>query len=142
MESHKKGRKTTRESTVYDEINYIKKIPSQLVDSSNKYFKKLNNSGYISYEEMRYLTYEYKKTCSLGKLYLLPKIYKSLFNEPETLVISDWGMLNEKVSEFLDHHRKPIMQNGICYIRDSQHFLEKIKLSEVFLKMPFLSLLM
>ena len=30
-------------------------------------------------------------------------------------------------SEFLDHHLKPVMQKGLSYIRDSQHFLEKIK---------------
>ena len=28
---------------------------------------------------------------------------------------------------YIDHHLKPIMQNGLSYIRDSQHFLEKIK---------------
>ena len=28
---------------------------------------------------------------------------------------------------FLDHHLKPIMQNGPSCIRDSQHILKKIK---------------
>ena len=27
----------------------------------------------------------------------------------------------------MDHHLKPIMQNGLSYIRDCQHFLEKTK---------------
>ena len=27
----------------------------------------------------------------------------------------------------MDHHIKPFMQNGLSYIRNSQHFLEKIK---------------
>ena len=36
-------------------------------------------------------------------------------------------MLTETVSEFLDYHLKPIIQNGKSYIRDSGHFLEKIK---------------
>ena len=27
----------------------------------------------------------------------------------------------------MDHHLKPIMQKGLSYIRDSEHFLEKIK---------------
>ena len=36
-------------------------------------------------------------------------------------------MPTEKVSELLDHHLKPVMQKGQSYIRDSQHFLEKIK---------------
>ena len=58
---------------------------------------------------------------------LLPKIRKRLSNVPGRPVISNFGTPTEKVSEFLDHHLKPIMQNGLSYIRDSQHFLEKIK---------------
>ena len=58
---------------------------------------------------------------------LLPKIHKRLSNVPGRPVISNFGTPTEKVSEFLDHHLKPIMQNGLSYIRDSQHFLEKIK---------------
>ena len=76
---------------------------------------------------MKYFTYEYKKACILGKLYLLPKIHKRLFNVPGRLVISNCGTPTEKVSEFLDHHRKPVMQRGLSYIRDSQNLLEKLK---------------
>ena len=36
-------------------------------------------------------------------------------------------MPTEKESEFLDYKVKPVMQNGKLYIRDSGHFLEKIK---------------
>ena len=95
------------DSTVYKEINYNKKILSQLIDSSNKYFKKFNSAGYISYKEMKYFTYEYKKACNLGKLHLLPKIHV-----PGRPVISYWGTPTEKVSEFLDHDLKPVMQKG------------------------------
>ena len=123
----KEAEKQLGDSTLYKEINYNKKILSQLVDSSNKYFKKLNSSGYISYKEMKYFTYEYKRACNLGKLYLLPKSHKRLFNVHGRPVISNCGTPAEKVSEFLDHHIKPVMQKGLSYIRDSQHFLEKIK---------------
>ena len=37
------------------------------------------------------------------------------------------GMPIEKVSEFLDYELKTIMQKGKSYIKDSVHFLEKIK---------------
>ena len=43
------------------------------------------------------------------------------------IIILDCAMLTEKVSEYLDYHLKPVMQNGKSYIRDSGHFLEKIK---------------
>ena len=114
----KEAEKQLRDSTVYEEINYNRKILSQLVDSRNKYFKNLHSSGYI-YKEMKYFTYEYKKACNLGELYLLLKIHKRLFNVPGRPVISNCRTPTEKVSEFLDHHLKPIMQNGLSYIRDS-----------------------
>ena len=71
----KEAEKQVADSTVYKEINYNKKILSQLVDSSNKYVRKFNSTGYISYKEMKYFTHEYKKACNLGKLYLLSKIH-------------------------------------------------------------------
>ena len=57
----------------------------------------------------------------------IPKIHKSLENIPGRPVISNCGTPAEKVSEFLDHHLKPVMQSGKSYIKDSGHFLEKIK---------------
>ena len=78
-------------------------------------------------KELKYFSYEFKKSCNLGKLYLLPKTHKSLENFPGRPVISNCGTPTEKVSEFLDHHLKPVMQGGKSYIKDSGHFLEKIK---------------
>ena len=98
-----------------------------MVETSNKYFKGLRSKGFISEKELKYFTYEYKKVCNLGKLYLLPKIHKRFFNVPGRPVISNCGTPTEKVSEFLDYHLKPFMRNGLSYIRDSQHFLERIK---------------
>ena len=46
----KEAEKKLGDTTFYKEISYNKKILSQLVDSSSKYFKKLNSSGYISYK--------------------------------------------------------------------------------------------
>ena len=42
-------------------------------------------------------------------------------------VISNCGTPTEKVSEFLDHHLKPVMQEGESYIKDTDDFLTKIK---------------
>ena len=101
---------------------YNKNTLSQLVDSSKKYFKKLSSSSCISYKEMKYFTYEHKKECNLRKFYLLPKIHKRLFNVPGRPVISNCGTPTEKISEFLDHHLKPVMQKGISYVRLSTFF--------------------
>ena len=63
----------------------------------------------------------------MGKLYLLPKIHKRSSNVPRRPVISNCGTPSERASEFLAHHLKPVMQNGKSCIRDSSHFISKIK---------------
>ena len=42
-------------------------------------------------------------------------------------MISNCGTPTKKVSEVLDHHRKPVMQEGESYIKDTGDFLNKIK---------------
>ena len=56
--------------------------------------------------------YEYKKVTNLGKLCLSPKIHKRLYDVQGRPVISNCSTPTEKVLEFLDHHLKPIMQEG------------------------------
>ena len=110
-----------------EKIAFKDKILSQLVDCSNRFFKNLKMKGHITEKELKYFSYEFKKSCNLGKLYLLPKIRKSCENVPGRPVISNCGTPTEKVSEFLDHHLKPVIQSGKSYIKDSGHFLKKIK---------------
>ena len=76
---------------------------------------------------LKYFFYEFKKTYNLGKLYLLPKLHKRQSDVPGRSVISNCDTPTEKVSEFLDFHLKPIMRIGNSCMRDSSHFLEKIK---------------
>ena len=42
-------------------------------------------------------------------------------------MISNYGTPTEKVSEFLDHHLKPVMQEAESYNKDTGDFLHKIK---------------
>ena len=60
-------------------------------------------------------------------MYLLPKLHKTLYEVPGRPVISNCGTPTEKVSEFSDHHLKPVMQEGESYIKDTGNFLNKIK---------------
>ena len=50
-----------------------------------------------------------------------------MFDVPEQPVISNCGTPTEKVSEFLDHVLKPIMQQSRSYIKDSNEFIKKLK---------------
>ena len=81
----------------------------------------------ITDKNLKYFTYQYKKACNLGKLYLLPKIHKRLSVVPGRPVISNCGAPTEKVSEFLDFHLKTILQEGASYIKDTTDFQDKIK---------------
>ena len=60
-------------------------------------------------------------------MYLLPKIHKKQQDIPGRPVISNCGTATEKVSEFLDFHLKPVMQKGQSYIKDTGHFLDKLR---------------
>ena len=103
----------------------------ELVDKNNSFFKELTRKGCISEKNLKYFTYEFKKSDNLGKLYLLPKIHKRLENVPGGPFISNCGTHTEKVSEFLDFHLKSVMQNGASYVRDSNDFKNKIKIIKI-----------
>ena len=119
--------KQLKDRKVYQEVSFSENILTDLVEKSNTMFRNLRRKGVISEKELKYFSFEYKKVTNLGKLYLLPKIHKRLKNVPGRPVISNYGTPTEKVSEFLDHHLKPVMQNGWSYIKDSGDFLKKIR---------------
>ena len=53
----KEAEKQLADDKIYDEITYNKKVLSQLVETSNKYFKGLRSKGFISEKELKYFTY-------------------------------------------------------------------------------------
>ena len=118
----REAEKQLSDKKLYQEVQFKKQMLSNLVDASNNFFRGLKTKGFIAEKELKYFTYEYKKACNLGKMYLLPKIHKRPSDVPGNCEIPA-----EKVSEFLDYELKPVMQKGNSYIRDSGHFLEKIK---------------
>ena len=56
--------------------------------------------------------------------YLLPKIHKP--NIPGRPIISGCGSPTEKISKYLDHYLRPIVEKSNSYIKDTTHFLQKI----------------
>ena len=83
--------------------------------------------GFLTENQMKYFTYEFKKATKFDKLYLLPKIHKEFHNVPGRPVISNCGSPTENCSEFLDHHLKSIMQKGWSCIKNSGDFISKTK---------------
>ena len=93
--------------TRYKDIKFKETVLSDLINKNNRIFKNLYIRKFITENELKYLSYDFKKTTNLGKLYLLPKIHKRLYNVPGRLLISSCGT----PSEFLDFHVKPLMQS-------------------------------
>ena len=81
----------------------------------------------ITEKELKHFIINHKTAINLGKMYLLPKIHKRLYDVPGRPVISNCGTPTEKVSEFLDNQLKPVMREGMSYIKDSNDFMHKIR---------------
>ena len=75
------------------------------------FFQPLRRKNFVTEKELKYFSYQCKKSANFGKMYLLPKISKSLDNLPGCPIILNCGTLTEKASEFLDHHLQPIMKS-------------------------------
>ena len=110
-------------------VHIFGKLPSQ----QNRRMKKHLHNSMIGQLERAFQTiyldlfkFHFKKATNVGKFYLLPKIHKSSNKVPGRLVTSNCGMPTEKISEFLDHHLKPLMKQGESYIKDTGDFLEKL----------------
>ena len=67
---------------------------------SNRLFESLKRRQLITEKKFKYFHFEFKKTCNLGKLYLLPKLPKRLSNVHGRPVISNWGRLQKKYPNF------------------------------------------
>ena len=73
----REAEKQLKDQNVYRKVDLKDKTLSQLVDCSNRFFRNLKMKGHIMEKELKYFSYEFKKSCNLGKLYLLTKIHKS-----------------------------------------------------------------
>lgn len=78
-------------------------------------------------KQLKDFTIGRKKDTNFGKVYLLPKIYKKLFNVPDRTVKSNSGSPTENVSGFSDSHPKAIMQESQSYLKDLNQFIDKTK---------------
>ena len=116
-----------RDTNIYEDVKVNENVLTGLVEKSSKIFNQLCSRKLISEKELKYFTYSFKKATNLGKLYFLPKIHKRLRSVPGRPVISNCGTPTEKVSEYLDHILKPVMQESWSYIKDSGDFLKKVK---------------
>ena len=118
--------KQLNDESVYKSAKFKDKILQDLAEKGNGISKGLKQKGKITEKQLNYFTIEQKAT-NLGKMYLLLKTHKRLYDVPGRPAISNCGTPTEKASEFLDNQLKEVMQNGWSYIKDSNDFVKKIK---------------
>ena len=113
-----KASKQLQDKNFYEDVRFTENILKDLVDRSNKIFKRLCSQELTSEKELKYFTCNFKKATNLGKLYFLPKINKRLSAVPHRPVIFNCGTLTEKVSKYLDHILQTIMQESWFNVED------------------------
>ena len=106
---------------VYEEVtNDLSTLESTIFTALNK----IRARGDLSADNLEYF---FNKDPKFARFYLLPKIHKRLYNVPGRPVISNCGYLLENISSFLDYHLQPLAKKVESYIKDTNHFLKKLK---------------
>ena len=88
------GEEQMGDKNVYKDIDFKEKILQELAETCNSSFRNIKKKGCITKKEFKYFSFELKKATNLGKLYLLPKIYKRLFDVLGRPVISNCSVLH------------------------------------------------
>ena len=71
--------------------------------------------------------YFFNNDPKFARFYFLPKIHKRLHNVPSRPVISNCGYYTENILSFLDYHLQPLAKKNESYIKDTNHFLKRVK---------------
>ena len=75
-------------------------------------FKDLKIGGHLSGKQLNYYSFNYNRACNSGKLHVLPKTHKWLYNILWQPFIFHCGTPSEKASESLDNHLKPVIKKN------------------------------
>ena len=125
---------------VWDSEDYIKEAEKQLGDKDvyeevcndaeplintiHKAIEKIRKRGDLDVDTIKYFMVKDPK---FVRLYLLPKIHKRLHDVPGRPVISNCNYHTENISSFLDFHLQPLARGVKSYIKDTNHFLKKLR---------------
>ena len=107
-----------------EEYEEISNDPNVLVNTIIKPLEKIRLRGDFSSDTLNYFAVEDPK---FARFYLLPKIHKRLHNVPGRPVMSNCGFYTENISSFLDYHLQLLAQKVKYHIKDTNHFLNKMK---------------
>ena len=82
----------------------------------------MNRDNIINEEIKRFLIQTDPKP---GRFYILPKVHKQ--GNPGRPIVSSNSHTTERISQFVDHHLKPLVQITQSFIKDTTHFLNKLE---------------
>ena len=117
----KEAYKQFNNRTVYEENQ---NDPNTLINTIMKALEKRRLRGHLSIDALNYFLVKNPK---FARFYLLPKIHKRFHDVPGRQVISNCSFYTENISSFLDYHLQLLAQRVKSYIKDTNHFLNKIK---------------
>ena len=107
--------------------NFYKKVPTDLTKKHHKEVDSLiqyiHYQGEISTETRNYLINDSVRT---ARFYMLPKIHKNKIPPPGRPIVSGNGCPTEKISAFVDFFLNPLSKMFPSYVKDTNHFLQKI----------------
>ena len=106
---------------VYEEVP---NEPNVLINTIMKTLEKIRLRGDFSSDTLNYFLVKDPK---FARLYLLPKIHKRLHDVPGRPVISNCCFYTETISSYLDYNLQQLAQRVKSYIKEFNHFLNKIK---------------
>ena len=112
------------------QLNDTKYYQKQSSDLTNRvqervkeYSTRLHKDNLIDSETLKYLSSTSEPKA--GRFYILPKIHKQ--GNPGRPIISSNGHPTERISEFVNYHLKPLVQNLPSFIKDTTHFLLQLQ---------------
>ena len=83
-----------------------------------KYTERMNRDKIINEETKCYLIHV-QTDPKPGRFYILPKVYNQ--GNPGRPIVSSNSHLTEGISQFVDHHLKPLVQTTQSFIKDTIH---------------------
>ena len=98
--------------------------PSVLANTLMKALEKIRLRGDLPKDTLDYFLVKDPK---FARFYLLPKIHKRLHDVPGRPAISNCGYYTENISSFLDYHLQPLAQKVKSYIKDTNHFSNRLR---------------
>ena len=116
--------------------NYYQPLPFPLYPDTAKtllqVLAKLHNKGSITNQQFKYLKPDIKEMRS-RYFYLLPKIHKTRDSWPRPdmpagrPIVSDCTSESTRICAFIDHYLQPLSVRHPSYLKDTYHFINKIK---------------